>query len=519
MSKWPKKIVVTLYILLCAIAFLVTSIPGLYEDVINPDGINWHTRAYNFTEALINKEFDKTFQAYHPGVTLMWLTGPTLHSLGSFYNSKGIEIYSRETFLNYDYFAKVIMVSVSLLLFLLSLFLLKKIVSVKVLIAYSIFMIFEPFVIGLRRLYHLDYLTAAFLFLSFLCIYIYSFKDNRFRYYLFSILTFVLAFLTKTTALIFFPFIPVIILFGKQNVRKKFLPIILIPFLSFVFLFILFPALWGSPLRTIPSLYNKIVPGIVDIGFYNKKEIGSSGQEQTIILDDIKGNSFWYFYLLELPLILSPITFGLLLISLFVLMFKIFKKEAGSLEILSFLISAVFIVGLSFASKKGLRYAIIYLPFLFIIISVWMEKLHLKTFKTVLIVLLISLIPQYIKIFPYFYVYGSPLFGGVKARTEIFKPSSFGVGAYQVSKYIESALKPTASYSLAGSKSFKYTSPYAKVKSWPNCSSDFAVIYFDDDQPDKVCPGTYTLFKKVMIGNLDYWTIYKNNNFNSQLLQ
>ncbi len=508
MTTVQKKIISTALVLTLLASFIATSLCGLYTDVINPDGINWHTRSYNFTEALINRDFAETFQAYHPGITLMWLTGPVLHLLGSYYESKGYAAYSRDTYLNYDYLAKVTVVITSFLLFIISLLLLRKLVSNKSLLAFSVLLIFEPFIIGLRRLYHIDYLMAYLVFISFLCFYIFSFKYVRSHFYILGALFFVLALLTKTSALMLLPIIFLMLVLGKQSLGKKFLTIILLPFALSAFIYFLVPALWVNPLINARSIYKKMATGVIDIGIYNKKEIGLPGDKDSLIEDVSRGGGIWYFYLLEIPYVLSPVSLGFLAVSVIRLIYMGFKKQISILNIFSFLAFIIFLVGLSIADKKGLRYGIVFFPFLFVIMSNWLSNLPIKIFSVSLGVLLISLIPQYISIYPYFYVYGNPLLGGVKSRTMIFDPGSFGVGAYEACQYINSVLKPNTDYTVIAPKSFKYTCLNVKVTTRPSCESDFDVIYALDDTPIKFCPGMFHVLRKVRIGNLDYWTIY-----------
>jgi len=59
--------------------YILISTKDLYIDVINPDGINWHERTQAFMEALSTKHYCDTYQTYHPGTTLMWISGPILN--------------------------------------------------------------------------------------------------------------------------------------------------------------------------------------------------------------------------------------------------------------------------------------------------------------------------------------------------------------------------------------------------------------------------------------------------------
>ena len=152
--------------------YVFTPIKDLDKDVINPDGINWHTRTQAFTKELSEKSYRDTFQAYHPGITLMWISGPLLNffkpSLATIQNT----VDPKTVFLDQDYYAKLSVVIFCTLIFLLTFIVLWKMIGFKYSVFYSIIFTLEPFLIGMRRLYHLDYLMTVLLFLSFLLLWL-----------------------------------------------------------------------------------------------------------------------------------------------------------------------------------------------------------------------------------------------------------------------------------------------------------------------------------------------------------
>ena len=80
--------------------FLLTHLPRLATDSVNSDALLWHKRSEAFVTALKAHDFAKTYQKYHPGVTLMWISGSAFE-------------FSRDTFYNfevYDYAAKIFLV-------------------------------------------------------------------------------------------------------------------------------------------------------------------------------------------------------------------------------------------------------------------------------------------------------------------------------------------------------------------------------------------------------------------------
>ena len=61
-----------------SILFFSTRLPRLANDVINPDAVLWHTRSEQFAVGIKYKQFEKTYQHYHPGVTLMWIVASSV---------------------------------------------------------------------------------------------------------------------------------------------------------------------------------------------------------------------------------------------------------------------------------------------------------------------------------------------------------------------------------------------------------------------------------------------------------
>jgi hypothetical protein len=69
--RFLPKVIIFILTVFC---YVILSTLDLDKDVINPDGINWHNRSKAFATAILEKKFDETYQAYHPGITLMWIS-------------------------------------------------------------------------------------------------------------------------------------------------------------------------------------------------------------------------------------------------------------------------------------------------------------------------------------------------------------------------------------------------------------------------------------------------------------
>ncbi len=523
-----------------AILYFAVSIPGLYVDVINPDSINWHVRSNSFVNGLLSGDFDKTYQTYHPGISLMWITGPVLKAVDGYYVSKGFQSYDRVLFLNLDFAAKITLLTVSTLLFILALSLLRNIVETKFIVLFSTLMIFEPYFLGQRRLYHLDYLMTSLLLVSFISFFKFFYHDQNRKYFVLGAGMFTAAFLTKTTALIFLPIPLIMLLAGKLHWQKKILYFFGLPVMSAVFVFVMFPALWKNPVLAVPYYYQKLSTGVYTIGYEGKKDVGTGGELENAITEKIFGQRPAEYYLKVLLFDLTPVAIFLFVISLLYVtifsvitfskyLFSILKKKADLknlskenilsvwLPLLAFVVGVGFILALTLANKKIDRYAVVCLPFIFIIISYALSRFG----KTALVILLFAyisgIVPAYLKFYPYFYSYSNPFMGGLLGRFKQVNADTFGVGAYDVFKAIHADVlisdfngqQPI----ITSQKSVQAIATDVRFTREPNCFTNYYVAFAHGTQPTKFCRGgknRFHIIYTVKVGGMDYWYVYKN---------
>ena len=119
--QWVKTInkkTITLVLLFCLV-FLVSRLPKLGADAINPDAVNWHYRSEQFVVGIKNQIWEKTYQHYHPGVTLMWVTGIPIEI---FKQLSGVEVYNQFSFYTFHFIAKYSLVVTQMFLSLLIIF-------------------------------------------------------------------------------------------------------------------------------------------------------------------------------------------------------------------------------------------------------------------------------------------------------------------------------------------------------------------------------------------------------------
>jgi hypothetical protein len=513
--------------------YLLLGVKDLKFDVINPDGINWHTRTQAFTEALSKGKYADTFQAYHPGTTLMWISGPLLNVF------KGNELNAlkqqdpKSTFLERDYFAKLSVVIFCMVLFVLTVLILWKLVGFKYATIYSIFFILEPFIIGMRRLYHLDLLMTSLMFLSFLLLIYYNYKSPKCYLVVFSGLFYSLSLLTKSTAVIFLPAIPFIFLLGNTSLLKKLTSFLLFILSSLFFIYTLFPPIWNNPAKQIPEYYKKIAFGVTDIGVEGKKEIGTDGKSENIVLDETLGDKASNFYISSLFMRLSVAGGIFLIISIGVFIYAITKgflltildatrsKKLPKLftfsteswvRFWSLGIAVAILFALTMSVKKTDRYEIIVFPFLLLLVASFLSKL--KWYLSLpLVVLYVSFVLYEIApIHPYYLAYSNPYLGGIETRLRTIDKAPFGIASYEAFSIVKKDREVTGYsgyYTISGSKSIKAISAGGKFSRSPSCVTDYMVDFVLDEQTPTNCVQKFTLLGTVKVSGFDYWYVYK----------
>lgn len=499
--------------------YLAIRLTGLYVDVLNPDGINWHERSYFFIKAIKEVKLENTYQEYHPGVTLMAISAPALLAFGFFLRTQGVESsYSPSNYLDYDYVAKIAVVIVGLGLVLWSLHLLKKLVNGKTLLIYAFLVLLEPFYIGQSRLYHLDFLLAHFSLIAFLYLFSCFNKGASKKGFILGALFFSLAVLTKLTALILLPYLFVLFVPSLRKFGRGVWLFGGFVLMVSVLCFVLFPALWVNFQPTLQALYEGAV------------EVGYSGKHKNLILNALTDEVPLNFYFVNLGFQLSPLALlALLAVCVHVITrfvragVRIFTKGWDSyhpelsdlasdrrLYYLSFFAFVYMLVVLSFMGKKLDRYTILFFPYIFIAVAYLVSRFRVKVLGLVLLLYALGMAPQYYRIYPYFYAYANPLFGGVEGKHDVVGVKSFGVAIYEVDRQIQlDRTKYAKPITIVGPKSLSVMAEKAKVfKLKKDCGTcNYMVVYVDDlkDAPDL----GYSLMKVVYVDNMDYWYIYK----------
>jgi|694.fasta_scaffold02523_14 hypothetical protein len=422
------------------IVFLIMLVPRLLDlgwDEWNVDAPRWQVRSDQFIRALEKGELEDTYQSYHPGVTLMWLSGISKYAFYEVFESVyGYKAYVAPGYVYPEKFFVVAFIAKFPLVFVISLLLAYSInllyktgIDKKYLYIFAFMISFEPFFLGITRFYHLTGLETSFVFSSFISIYYYLYTDRKYKNYLYLGGLFVgLGILTKLSAVIVLPFL-IAMIFVCNYMKGKFIKpffidaTILIVFSYLTFL-ILFPAAWFNPIGIFSKMRES---GIDNIAF-------KDGPHRSILQ-----NKYLYYY--EIFFIKS---LGLTFISLFAGLWLIFRKKVQNNNLKNLLLWAglyilYYCFVLSFPSKQMTRYTLLMYPFALLISSyaiyTLFNYLNKKWFyAAILIGLYYVLILQ--SIYPVFSTFHSDLIGEYPGYAKIGTIYNDGEHYLQVGQYL-----------------------------------------------------------------------------------
>jgi len=517
-SKIGKKHTVLIYSIVFVTLFLATRLPRINNDIINPDGVNWHYRTEQFINGLKYFQFEKTYQHYHPGVTLMWVTGIPIELTKLI---TGQEIYNNTTFPMFHTVAKCSLILVQLILSFISIFLLSKLTDTKKgFIIVSLFTL-ESFFLGNSRLYHLDVLLTLFTFISLLLVYVYVNDIKLFgkekKKYVSSIfvgvltgVSLALTFLTKSIGIGVFVYSVLYIIFGfilKTKFAKKPTKLLIITLSFAFFTVLLFPALWIHPIGYLVEIFSE------------GERIGiRKGHEQIILGEAVQDAGPW-FYPLVLLMKLSPfILLGF--ISYILLSWKNIKsKLTDKLTSLNWFLGIFYLgyfIVMMFPAKKIDRYMVVMFPMFAYYAYFGFECLVNKFGKLALIfvkfLFLIFVVYPLFSFFPYYFTYYSPVFINAENAHKVIAQKPFGVGMFDLKNLITSKYGKM-NVGFIDTKPMEAIYPASKVfdiRVDGTSNYDLLILGPNEEIPEDVLESNHSFIKdsSFYINGLEYWRIH-----------
>ena len=253
--------------------YLLPRLVGLKEFLI-VDEPDWYMASANFYYAVTHFDFAKAAFTYHPAVTTMWvgtaamlLIFPEYRGLGQGYlNRKEIDgFFIEEGVLPLDVIAtmRVVQVFVLAALFLVFFFLLKKLFDRRLAFGIAVLLAGEPFIMGHSRVINHEGLLVHFVLISIVAFMIYVHNGREFRYLLLSGLAAGLANLSKSSAMVLFPLMALMLLEDgwlaglKQNFGRMlkaygiWLALLVVTYIA------LWPGMWVAPGKMLYGIYGE----------------------------------------------------------------------------------------------------------------------------------------------------------------------------------------------------------------------------------------------------------------------
>lgn len=433
-------------LLFFSLVYLIPRVIGLGFDVINIDYPLWDNRASNFYIYLKTFNFVETYRTNHPGVTLMWLAGGAMEIFSRLYeHSFGIAPVINEfsIFPWRSLFIKLILVFSIFILYLLAVFLIDKLFNKKIALLFFLLISLEPFVIAHDRIFHLEGLLTALIFVSIL-LSMYFWKTKKLRFLICSAFFASFAFLTKITGIFSFIFFFLTTLVmakmfsSKKSFKKVILSLLLFTVFFVMFVVIFFPAMWIQPLYTLQRMI---------LGIFSFSETGHS----QYFLGNWTDNPGILFY----PIVFLFKSSPFLILWLFILLcFSLWHKgilkrtdkisTSNLKEIILLILFIVFyLIEISLFSKKVPRYILPIYPPLILLVSIsiiWAYKKSKAIVKKYIMLFfslaIFSSIVIICNTYPNFLAYTNPLVGGMKTADYYIGNKHFGFGLKEIAEYM-----------------------------------------------------------------------------------
>lgn len=512
-------------IILFTLFFFLSRLLFLDQDGINPDAVNWHYRSEQFVVGLKHSQFFKTYQHYHPGVTLMWITGIPIELVKQI---SGEEVYTHENFMLFHLTAKFALILVQYILSLVTIYFLTKIIKFKPAFFTVAIFLFEPFIIGNSRLYHMDLLFTQLLFLLLIFAYL-SLTTKKMFYILSTGIIGGFLFLTRSLGIggvlyalgTFFVFS----LFLKESfitVIKKWTFMLLI-FIGTTFVF--FPALWSSPTSVLTDIFSE------------GERVGvRKGHTQIFYGEETNDPGFGFY-----PLVLSIKTSPFLLLGVIMYLYTVirlilnrnFLKDIGfqnRTQMIGFFgYITIFYFGyflvMSYPTKKLDRYMIPLFPYLSFLGALGFSALYKiakgkntqTVYYSVMGIVYFSLVGYFVIRMPqYLFTYTSPIFGDSSVANNIIGQKPFGVGINLVENKLSREFSSNGDLIDVGmidTKPLKAIYPNSlvhDVRIDGTSGYDIIVLAINEEMPENVLNSgtTYEYSDSIVINGLNYYDFY-----------
>lgn len=527
------------------------------DRFVTPDEPKWLMRSANFFLALAQGDFASTFQKEHPGVTVMWagaagflLKYPAYVTLGPGQQERlprfnqlldDMGLNALDLLKTGRTFMVVGIVAALALAFLEAV----RLIGLLPAMLGFLLIAFDPFLIALSRLLHLDGLVSALMLLSLLAWLNFLYRGNRLEDLALSAIAAGLSWLTKSPALFLLPFVGLTCLVEMERTWRKektFPRALFWRLVRFglvwsgigVVLFVLFfPAMWIDPINSLRQIF----AGAANYGYEGHDSITFfNGRVYQARIPD------WRFYPINYFWRTTPVALlGLALLVIALLLprkFWLTQMHRRTIVHLG-LFALLFTVFMTFGAKKFDRYLLpVFAPLDLLAGLGWfaISRLnqpghtnrsrrpsgrHLGAITILSAVILFQSISA-LRTYPYYFDYYNPLAGG-NARAPRVMMIGWGEGLDQAARYLNAKpqaekLRVAAWYPEGPfSYFFKGITLRDDLPSDPTelPKTDYVVLYYHQWQRQLPSPEFLSYFdaqtpeKIIYVDDLEYARIYR----------
>ncbi len=443
-----------------AIIFLVAFLPRAVNPISSP--IQWEERAFRFSEAVLEGDWANTYQQYHPGVTVMWLSGIGAQTFlllhgetteGRWYLDENVRTSIKAEAVALMVLPLTLVISLSITV---AYLLLIRLVDRKIALVASFLLALNPFYLTYSRVVHVDALLASFMLLSMLALLVFL-RERKARYLMLSGGFAGLALLTKTPSVFLVPYTILILtvtIVGSSDkdlrtlnwrdwigsltsVARNFLIWAVVAVLVFV---ALWPAIWMMPVEIAGQMVANLMrhtanPHHNPIYFNGEIFMGDPGP---------------LFYLAVIAWKATAITLPLIVLAV-LLVFRRSKTVEGKL-LLAILAFVFFFFGqMSLGQFKQVRYMLPLSPALSLVAAfglVWgaekigklMPKSRIKQWLPAVLIVSIIALQAFIVLrkFPYFGTHYNALLGGTRTAMQVLPIQDQAEGMDLAAEFINS---------------------------------------------------------------------------------
>lgn len=571
-SRRKKWLVPLIYVLIFLVIWLPRSLA--LDRFVTVDEPKWLERSANFYLALANGDAAGTFTREHPGVTITWAGTAgflwrypeyVLDAPGRLTESWEIEPVLREhgrepiEMLEAGRLFVVLMITIVLLI---AFHVSVRLIGLWPSLAGFLLIAFDPFLVGLSRLLHLDGLVSALMLLTVLAFLTFLYRGHKKRYLILSAVAAGLAWLTKSPALFLVPFVGLICLleFGRQLVTSRVWqkaghlawqsawPWLVWLGVGCAIFVLLWPSMWVNPIGTIQRIFNEANTyasegHATDVFFDGRVITGDPGRptypekylKHTYYPLSYVGRRFYPLVYLwrATPVVLV----GLVLAAIgFFLRRKVPEERAARwTAVLLVIMALLFGIFMTLGSKKFDRYLLpVFAPLDlvagigWVLVTRWISDRFSPRVQRYSVPLVISGIALFqvtsiLQTYPYYLTYYNPLMGG-SAKAPQTMMIGWGEGLDQAASYLNARdggdkLRVLAWYPDGSFSYFFAGETVGSLEEWEETRaeldrSDYAVLYANQWQRYLPFPQYVDYFarfepeKRIFIDGLEYIRIY-----------